>query len=451
MILKNIIRRRNIFFPLRELGLIFLFPVVLQAQEKYDLKHCIETGLERNFEIRITKNNQKISDNNLTVGNAGFLPTIDLNSDYSGTRNDVEQIPADGSGTIKTPAVNNSVFDAGIYLNWTVFDGFNVQTNYSRLKELQQKGELNTRLAIENFIASLSAEYYNFVQQNIRFNNLKSAVKLSKERLRIVEARYNIGSMSRLDLQQAKVDFNADSSKLIRQQEVLFASRVKINQLMVLTNVEESLVPVDTVIRFDALLSKELVWQNMLKQNTFLLLSEKEKNLGVLDLKTAQSKNYPYLKLNAGYGYTANKYEVATYHQQNYLGMNYGLTLGFNIFDGFNRYREQRNAKIQIENKTLEYEQLQLSLKSDFANIWMAYQNNMELTNLEQENLNNAKENYEIAIDRYKLGDLSGIELREAQNSLLEAEERLVQAQYNTKLCEISLMQISGQVTEYLK
>jgi len=84
-------------------------------------------------------------------------------------------------------------------------------------------------------------------------------------------------------------------------------------------------------------------------------------------------------------------------------------------------------------------------------NIWMAYQNNLELTSLEIENLQTARDNYEIAIERYKLGELAGIELREAQNSLLEAEERLLQARYNTKLCEISLMQISGQIMNYLE
>ena len=132
------------------------------------------------------------------------------------------------------------------------------------------------------------------------------------------------------------------------------------------------------------------------------------------------------------------------------MGSNLGLTLGFTLFDGFNRSREQTNAKIAIENKQLANEELLLSIESDFSNIWMAYENNMQLTALERENLTNAVENYEIAIERYKLGDLSGIELREAQNSLLEAEERLVQAQYNTKLCEISLLQISGSAMQLM-
>ena len=116
-----------------------------------------------------------------------------------------------------------------------------------------------------------------------------------------------------------------------------------------------------------------------------------------------------------------------------------------------NRSREKKNARIIIENRRLEHQRLELSLKADLSNIWMAYRNNLDLTNLEEENVETARENYEIAMERYRLGELSGIELREAQNSLLGAEERLLQAQFNTKLCEISLLQISGQVLLYLE
>ena len=70
---------------------------------------------------------------------------------------------------------------------------------------------------------------------------------------------------------------------------------------------------------------------------------------------------------------------------------------------------------------------------------------------LEEENLIAARENYRIAMERYRLGQLSGIEMREAQKSLLDAEERILTAKYNTKLCEISLQQISGNVLTYLE
>ncbi len=430
------------------IALAVAVPGVSDCQVVFDLKRCIEAGLQKNYDIRIMRNNQEISDNNLTVGNAGYLPSVDLTTGYSGSVNNTTQNLTNGEKN-KNSDIHNQLLNAGVNLNWTVFDGFNIQTNHQRLKELQRMGELNTRLTIENFVSGLTSEYYNYIQQNIRLKNLKSAVKLSKERLRIVEARYEIGAGSRLDLQQAKVDFNSDSSRLIKQYEVLYTSRISLNQMMATDNIEQLIVTTDSIIEFNQFINKDDIWQKTLSSNTFLLLSNKNKNLSLLDLKTAQSENYPYLKLNAGYGYTKNIYNTGTIDNQNNLGLTYGLTLGFNLFDGFNRKRKQKNARIEVENKELQYEQTILSLKADFSNMWMAYRNNIDLTNLEKENVQTAKENHEIAIERYKLGDLSGIELREAQNSLLEAEERLVQAEYNTKLCEISLMQISGQVISY--
>jgi len=431
--------------------LLILFNSLTYAENTINLKQLIETGLEQNFRLRMVRNEQKITDNNATPGNAGYLPTVDLNTTLGGTEGNNSQFPQDeNSPVIRQSGVSNQNLSAGVNLNWTVFDGFNIQAKYSGLKELQQIGELKTRMNIETFVSDLTAEYYNFIQQCIRLKNLQSAVKLSKERLRIVEARYTIGNLSRLDLQQARVDFNTDSSKLIRQHEVLFASKVRINQLVGEETVDKDIAVPDQKINFNALLNKETLWNNVLEKNIYLLTAAREKNLKVLDLQAARSTNYPYLRLNAGYGYTSNIYEYGTYKKQNNLGFNYGITLGFNLFDGFNRSRKQRNAQIEINNQELVIAELKLSLKSDFSNFWMAYLNNMELTNLEQENASHASENYEIAIERYKLGDLSGIELREAQNSLLEAEERLVQAQYLTKLCEISLLEISGGIMEYV-
>ena len=162
------------------------------------------------------------------------------------------------------------------------------------------------------------------------------------------------------------------------------------------------------------------------------------------------SRNYPYVKLNASYGYSYNKYDTNSYTTRDRWGGNAGITLGFNIWDG-NRKREKRNAKIVVENAKLERDQLELALKADLGTLWQAYRNNLELLNLEKQNLVSAKENHEIAKERYMLGDLSGFEMREAQQSLLDAEERLLSAQYSTKICEISLLQISGKITKYLE
>ncbi len=415
------------------------------------LEECLRIGLEQNFDIRIVRNNQLISDRNVTWGNAGLLPSIDATSGYNIKSDNTRQTPTDGSEEINRRNNNTETLSASVNLNWTLFDGFNAQTNYKKLQELKSVGELNTQLQIESFIANMSAEYYNLVQETMRMENLKFAVKLSREQLRIVEARYQIGSFSRLDLQQARVDFNADSSRLIRQYEKVNTSRIKINELMGINDVETPIVAADTSIVLKPLESKEVLWNNVLNANTLLQLSEKDILLSQLNLKNIQSNYYPYLRLNTGYGFSHFNYDVGSFDTQRNWGPNIGVTVGINIFDGFNKRREQKNARTRIENTKLEKEQMRLALKSDFSNMWQSYRNNMELLKLEKENVENAHENYEIAMERYKLGDLAGIRLREAQNSLLEAEERLVSAQFNIKLNEIYLLQISGMIADYLR
>lgn len=421
----------------------------VQAQDVYSLRECIETGLERNYSIRIIRNEQQISDNNATPGNAGYLPTVDMSGGFSGSVNNNRNKLMDGT-TEKQNGVNSETGNIGLNVNWTVFDGFGIQAEYSRLKELQRMGELNTRMTIEDFVADLSTEYYNRIRQNIRLRNLRSSLELSRERVRIAEERYHIGSGSRMDLQQAQVDFNSDSSKVLNQLEVVNTSRIRLNELMALENVEENIAVKDSVIYPNIFLDEVELWKSTIESNASLLIAQKNKTLSELDYKKVKSRNYPYVKLNAGYGYTANWYEVGTTDLQQRLGLNYGVTVGLSLFDGLNRRRERRNARIEIENKELRMQELELALRADMSNLWMAYQNNLDLWSLEKENLVVAQENYRIAIDRYKLGELSGIELREAQNSLLEAEERQSIAEYSTKLCEVSLLQLSGQILTYV-
>ena len=420
------------------------------AQQHYTLKSCLEIGLEKNYSLRMVRNEEQISKNNATLANAGYLPTLDLSAGLSGNVNDTETETRSTGEKSKTTGVFDQTMNAGLNLNWTLFNGFKIQANYARLKEMEQQGETLTRIAIEDFIASLTAEYYNYIQQQIRLKNFHYAMSLSKERLRIVEERYIVGNFSRLDLQQARVDYNADRAQYMKQQESVKTSLIRLNELMANENTTESVTVNDSIIDLNTLLSFEELWQSTLKSNASLLKSEQNKKLASLEMKAVKSRNYPYLKLNAGYGYTLNKYEISSTSRRDNLGFNFGVTMGFNLFDG-NRRREIKNARIAIENANLQQDDIRQSLRADLSNLWQAYQNNIEMLKLERENLIAAVENHEIASERYMLGNLSGIEMREAQKSLLDAEERILASEYDTKMCEISLLQLSGKVTQYLE
>lgn len=421
----------------------------MYAQRVMTLKECLERGLESNFSLRMVRNEEQMAANNATWANAGLLPTVEATAGYSGTLTNSD-VTARSGETTSERSVNDNTLRAGVDLQWTIFDGFKMQADYARLRELHLMSQTQTRIAVEDFIADFAAEYYNYVQQLLRLQNFRYAVKLSRERMRIVQERYVIGENSRLDLLQARVDFNADSAESVKQGELLATSRIRLHELMAIRDIAGDFTVADSSISVDRFLGFDDLWNATLQNNTALIEAAQNKRLAEIDLRSIRSRDYPYLRLNAGYGYTHNRYDVAATEKRKEWGADFGLTLGFRLFDG-TRSKERKNAKLSVLNAELMQQDVELTLYADLANLWQAFENNKRLLALERQNVVAARENYEIAYERYMLGDLSGIEMREAQKSLLDAEERILVAQYNTKLCEISLLQLSGNISKYLE
>jgi len=419
------------------------------SQETFDLRRCITTGLERNFSIRIARNLQEIAANNHTIGNAGMLPFVDATGRYGGNINNTRQTYAAGGDTTIT-GIHNTSASAGIGLDWTIFQGLNALTTYKKLNELRMVGELNTQSAVEDFVADIITEYYLYIQQIQLYNNLAYAVSLSRERARIDEERYLLGGASKLQLLQSLVYLNSDSSRYASQKEVLRSSQVRINRLMAMDDLGQDIVLSDSTIRINSDLNYDSLLAETERFNTSLQIARRNQAISEYDYRIIASRSYPYLSFSSGYAFNLNEFESSNLKSQQTNGLNYGLTMGVNLFDGMNQRRNKANARIEIDNREFAYQQVEQQVKADLITIFYGYQNNLLILELEKENLKTAEENLDIALERYKLGSLSGLELREVQRSLLDAEERLLLVQYLTKLAEISLMQISGRIMEYL-
>jgi len=420
------------------------------SQNVYGLKDCISTGLERNFSILVAKNDETISKNNFTLGNAGFLPAIDLAGLHSGTLNNSTLNFTDGTQTISN-GVFNTTTNGSVKLSMTVFNGFNAVTTYKKLGELNQVGQLNTQLTVENLISDIVSGYYNYILQIQLMNNLKYALTLSRERLRIDGDRYVLGSGSKLEVLQSRVYVNFDSSNLSRQHEVIRSAQIRLNEMMAVENLSNEFSSKDTSIDVNPGLLYEKLLEETLVSNTNLLIASKNKTISDYDYKLIVSRSYPYLNFSGGYSYNLNSFTQSTSKSQVTNGMNYGLTLGVNLFDGNNKRRSIHNSSIERDSKELRYREVEQGIKADLLSIYSAYSNNLRLISLEEQNFQTATENLDIALERYKLGSLSGIDLREVQKSLLDARERLISAHYQTKLAEVSLQLISGKIMEYYK
>lgn len=428
--------------------LLLLFAASASAQT---LRQCIEKALQNNYELQIQRNDEEIARNNVSWANAGATPSVDATASYKPAWRTMERTVsrATGEATTQSGALDNAL-SALVSLDWTLFDGFRMQTSYKQYQILQQQGELGTRMVIEDLIADVASEYYFYLEQVIRQQHLLYSMNLSRERLRIADLKYQTGRLSGLDRQLALADFHADSIAYIAQDEALTSSRIRLNNLMANeANLSQPITLSDTTISLRTDLALADLWQQTLAANASVLRTAQNQQLAELDLRKVLSRNYPYLRLNAQYGYNHTFYGRAANSQQSNLGLNAGLTVGFNLFDG-NRRRERRNAELTIQNRKLQSQQLELDLRTRLTTFWEAYTNDLTLLSLQRENLTIARRNYDSAMERFKVGELSGFDLRQVQKTLLDAEERVLQAQYDAKMCEISLLLISGRIAEYM-
>ena len=414
------------------------------------LKDCLETGIRESYQIRLVNISEEKAANNDSWLYAGGGPTLSATGSYSGNLSSSDATLASDGSTVSTRGVLDHTLNAQLRAEWTVFDGFSIQATRDRMEELHNQGTIQTRVAIEDYIASLTTEYYNLVKQTLHLKNLEYATALSKERLRITSERYDMGGNSRLDMQQAQVYFNSDSARSLKQHEALGSANIRINRLMSNQDLRSVHVAADTAINLLTGLDYESLYEDMMRTNSSLLRAESNRTVAQLDRRAVQSRNYPYLRLNAAYGLTHNIYGNSNYTDRTNWGPSFGATIGINLISGKQRVQE-RNARLDEMSADITIDQLELQLRANLDDFWQAYQNNLMLLELQEQNLKTAQETMDIAQERYLLGNLSGIEMREAQKSLLDAEESLLQVQYDTKVCEISLLQISGRIMQYLE
>lgn len=414
------------------------------------LKECLETGINESYQIKLVNISEEKASNNDSWLYAGGSPTLSATGSYSGSLSSSDATLASDGSITSTRNVLDHTLNAQLRAEWTVFDGFSIQATRDRLQELHNQGVIQTRVALEDYIANLTTEYYNLVRQTIHLKNLEYAAALSKERLRISSERYDMGGNSRLEMQQAQVYFNSDSAKSLKQHESVASANIRINRLMSNKDLRSVHVAADTAINLITGLEYESLYDDMMNTNSSLLRAESNKSLAQMDRRTVQSRNYPYLRLNASYGLTHNIYGNSNYSDRTNWGPNFGATVGISLISGKQRVQE-RNARLDELSADITIDQLELQLRANLDDFWQAYQNNLMLLELQEQNLKTAQETMEIAQERYLLGDLSGLEMREAQKSLLDAEESLLQVQYDTKVCEISLLQISGRIMQYLE
>ena len=419
----------------------FATPEKSEAQELLSLDQAIQLGVENNYGVLIARNRTEIASNNRSPGNAGMLPFLNLTGSATESVQDSEFELADGSSQTTTGA-RSSVQNAALNLNWTVFDGMQMFAEYDRLGELEKIGGMELQLQMESLVGRIILSYFDVIRINEQLKVLENTVEVSQERIEIQKTKFDLGSGSEAELLQARSDLNADRAAVLRERNRLTEAKISLNELLARDPGTE--YTVDSVIPLNRGLMQEELYNRLLSENSELLLARMDLRVAELETRRIRGERYPQISLSSSYSYNRNRSDGGFMRLNETTGLSGGITLRVPIFDGFNTNRRVQNAQIERKNSELTLEQSKLRLESDFLALFRSYRNNIELVDLEEENLTNAEETLDIALERFRLGAISSLELREAQRTFLSAENRLINARYDAKLAETGLLQLTG-------
>ena len=434
---------RRFFLPI-----LFLLSVDSFAQKKLTLEEAIATALSNNFDIQLSRNDSIVAALNYGYKNAAFYPRLNANTGVVFNNNDQKQKFSDGTVRERNGVKSNNL-TANLALNWTLFDGLRMFATRDKVAELVKLGELGIKEQLINTVASVINTYYNIVKQKQQLRAIEEQMSISQERVKLAQYKLDIGVGAKPDVLQSKVDLNAQKAAQLEQQTLIRQLKDQLSQLM---NTPENNYDVSDSIPLNKGLVLTDIQSSLDKTNPTLQLAQKNIQIAGLSLKEIKADRFPVVAFNANYNFNKldNKAVVNPFQPLNSRnkGFNYGLTATIPIFNNYNVKRQIQQAERDIVFRKLSLDNQKSQISLAVLNAWNNYQWQKQALDLEEESIVLARENVDIVFQVYKLNSTTLIQLKEAQKSLQDAQTRLINARYNTKLAETELLRLKGELVK---
>ena len=432
-----------------KMRIIFLFITVilffgqpLTAQNEFSLNQAIVQALENNRNIKIAKNSVIIQENLSSWGQAGLLPDLSAKGIADFGNNNYNRALSGTNNLTEQNGVQSKKYSASLNLNYTIFSGFGNLKTYEKLKTNIQLADAESKVNIENIILQVASSYYNVIRTEENYSALLESIEISKKRYELEEAKSEYSGGTKLSLLNVKVDLNKDSV-------VLFdAILSKETALLAFNKIVGFSLDTFLVLRNDFGAKNQYTYedlkQQMESQNFELLALKFKEQVSMLDYKIAKSNYYPTLNLGSSYTFNSSDVDHSSYDINRSNGLGINISLSIPIYSGGRKRAAVNNSRIIIDNVNLQFEELSLQLELELLSAYKDYQNALQKVRMEETNVETAQLNFDLTVEKYKLGQVINTQFREAQFNLIMAKNSYNNSSFNARLAELEIIKLSG-------
>jgi outer membrane protein TolC len=422
---------------------IIITSSLVSAQNMLTPEDAINIALNNNFGILVARNNAEIAKINNSIGAAGMLPSVALNTTGTLSKSNVNLEQSNNNKIVRSNGQATNI-NTGLALSWVLFDGGKMFITKHKLGILEKLGEYTYKDTVQQTVYNTIVAYYNVVSQKQQLISLNEAINYNKEQVKILQKSYDAGLVAKNNLLQAKIDLNVYLENAINQEFAITASKRILNQVLARDS-DIQFDVLDTIV-FASLPEKSSFIQKLDTSNINILSTQKQIQVLTLALKEYNATRLPRITLNAGYNLSQTDNNASNIIYNRSYGPTIGATLSIPIFQAGIINRQVATARLQLKNAEYNFGKIRLLVNTQLQNTLNQYDNLQRLLELEKENVMLAKENIDISIQRLRLGQTTSLEVFRAQESYVNSKTRLINFEYSLKISETKLKTLVAEL-----
>jgi len=432
----------------------------LFAQEsKLSLDDCIQFALKNNPNIKINTNLNESAGEDVTGSYSGILPTLNLTSQsgkYEAGDKTVEgDIPVGFDSLANQyiyvrdnytqPGYTTNFNSIDLQLRQNVFDGGEWWNAIKYAKSQKNASDLNLKSVINQTVRGVHERFFDLVKQQKLMEVREKAIQRSQDQLNKTQKMFELGSVAKVDVYRSKVNFGNDKIALLQQKNSVILAKNNLN--LVMGRDPKTPVEIETSVTLNAAYKNvEDLFDESVQNNPLLKKYNEDFNSSDIGVGRAYSVLYPRVGAFFNYGRSHEEFNRVYGEFDKNWNTSYGLTLSFNFFNGLQDKVRIQKSKLAARNAQESYEDYKRTLKANITQLVDNYNSYLEIIEINEENLEAAKEEYRLAEERYRIGSGTSLEVREAQVNLTQAEQTLVAAQYNARIVQAQIEENLGSI-----